>query len=142
MTETTKVDVAHIAWDEIATATAHHDEDPLYTAQEFADELRVSLRTALDLLRGGALPATKVGGQWRVTRSAIDKFLNRQRRGPEVVSIAYKNPDEDRFVVVGPTGSGKGLIAADLRKRHPHAHIEEVQVHSGAAGPMPHGVLA
>ncbi|MBN3458249.1 helix-turn-helix domain-containing protein [Mycobacterium sp. DSM 3803] len=138
MTETTKADAAYATWDEIATVTAHHDEDPLYTAQEFADELRVSLRTAMDLLRGGALPATKVGGQWRVTRSAVDKFLNRQRRGPEVVSIAYRDPSKHRFVIVGPSGSGKSQMAAELRTRYPEAQVDEVQAEAldlgGAVG--------
>lgn len=48
----------------------------LMTVEEVARYLRVTKKTIYRLLRRGKIPATKVGGQWRFEKSAIDKWLH------------------------------------------------------------------
>ncbi|SKM36327.1 DNA binding domain, excisionase family [Mycobacteroides abscessus subsp. abscessus] len=104
------------------------DGNQILTAQETADQLRLSLRTTLDLLRGGDIEGAKVGKQWRVRQAAVDAFLSKPRRWPVVVGQVSADTGENRFVILGPTGSGKTELARELRERYPHASIEEVQV--------------
>lgn len=103
------------------------DGDLILTAQETADQLRLSLRTTLDLLRAGDLEGTKVGAQWRVRQSAIYEFLGKPRSGPAVVAgHVSSDPSKNRFVIVGPAGSGETTLARELRQRYPNAWFEEV----------------
>jgi excisionase family DNA binding protein len=44
----------------------------LLTVRELAAYLRVSLRTAYQLVADGEVQATRVGGQWRISRAALD----------------------------------------------------------------------
>lgn len=48
--------------------------EPDLTLQEAADQLGVHYMTAYRYVRLGLLPATKVGGSWRVTRVELDEF--------------------------------------------------------------------
>jgi excisionase family DNA binding protein len=50
----------------------------LLTVQELAHYLRVSLKTAYQLVSGGEIPAAKVGGQWRIRRAEVDRLLAEQ----------------------------------------------------------------
>jgi excisionase family DNA binding protein len=50
-------------------------EDDFYTVQEVADKLRVSYQTVVREIRSGAMPGAKVGGQWRVSDSALRGYL-------------------------------------------------------------------
>lgn len=47
----------------------------LLTLRELAEYLRVSLRTAYQLASDGAVPAVKVGGQWRIPRAELERRL-------------------------------------------------------------------
>lgn len=115
---------------ETMTTAEIETDDPVLTAEETAEYLRVHLNTAFKLLREHVIPATKVGRQWRVNRSDLDAFLG--RRGPTVLGSVSNDPSKNYFVIVGSTGSGKSQMAAELRARYPHAQIEEVQVPVGA----------
>ncbi|SHP28967.1 DNA binding domain, excisionase family [Mycobacteroides abscessus subsp. abscessus] len=108
------------------STTTEVDTDPLFTAEETADYLRVHLNTAFKLLRENVIPATKVGRQWRVRRSDLDAFLS--RRKPTVLGEVHSDRSQNYFVIVGPSGSGKTQIAQELRARYPGVHVEEVQV--------------
>ncbi len=102
-------------------------DDRLLTAEETAEHLRVTVRTALDLLRSGAIPAAKVGGQWRVSKSALDAFLNKPR-GPLPYVVVTNAVNSDDILVIGPSGSGKGCIVKELRAAHPDRNIREIQI--------------
>ena len=52
--------------------------DQLLTAAEVADELRVSTMTVYRLIKGGELPAVRVGRNYRVRRSDLDQYLESQ----------------------------------------------------------------
>jgi len=55
-------------------------DSPYMTMNEAASFLRVSLRTVYTLTERGELPAVKVGGQWRVSRGALEDWLDASRR--------------------------------------------------------------
>jgi excisionase family DNA binding protein len=45
----------------------------LLTARQIAEYLQLSQRSIYRLLERGELPATKIGGQWRFRKAAIDE---------------------------------------------------------------------
>ncbi len=45
------------------------------TPAQVAQRLRISLPTLYRLLRAGKLAGTKVGGQWRISDTALQKYL-------------------------------------------------------------------
>lgn len=120
--------------DWMGSVFAATEGDRLLTAEETAEHLRVSLRTALDLLRSDAIPAAKVGGQWRVSKSALDAFLNKPRPVPCVIVTHAVNSDD--ILVIGPTGSGKSAIAKELRAQHPDLTVREVQIQGAQSAPL------
>lgn len=50
----------------------------LMTLEEVASYLRVTNRTIYRLLKGGSIPATKVGQQWRFDKASIDEWLGQK----------------------------------------------------------------
>lgn len=53
----------------------------ILTAQEVADYLKVSKPTVYKLARAGEIPAVRLGGTWRFSRSLLDEWLDGQMRG-------------------------------------------------------------
>jgi excisionase family DNA binding protein len=47
----------------------------VYTAEQTATVLQLSVRKVLDLLRTGELPGRHVGRQWRISESSLISFL-------------------------------------------------------------------
>lgn len=52
--------------------------EPLLTADEVADMLRVSTMTVYRLIRRGELPAVRVGRSYRVRQPDLDAYLHGQ----------------------------------------------------------------
>ena len=50
-------------------------ERPL-TVKDAAEYLQVTERTILSLLAKGALPAAKIGRQWRISRKGLDEYIS------------------------------------------------------------------
>ena len=50
----------------------------LLTINEAAEYLGVSYRTVFRLIHSGQMPASKVGGQWRLEQDAIDLYLKKK----------------------------------------------------------------
>ena len=48
------------------------------TAKEVAGYLKINERTVYTLARRGEIPATKIGKQWRFSRSAIEQMIAQQ----------------------------------------------------------------
>lgn len=46
------------------------------TVEDVADMLRINKSTVYRMAKGGRLPATRVGRQWRFRLSALEKFLD------------------------------------------------------------------
>ena len=61
----------------------------MVTAREFiepkeaAELLAVNLETIYRWLNSGKLPGTKIGGLWRIRRSAIERLINQSERTEE-----------------------------------------------------------
>ena len=51
------------------------DDIQLLTLSEAADILQVSTRTLQRMIRSRAMPALKVGGQWRVRRALLRQWV-------------------------------------------------------------------
>ena len=50
-------------------------DEKLYTIEEAARVLRVSVSTIRRMIDEGQLDATKVRGQWRIKKASVDKHL-------------------------------------------------------------------
>jgi len=89
----------------------------LITVEETAEYLRVTKKTIYRLLRRGAIPATKVGQQWRFDKAAIDEWLQQKSVGvktnilviddEEVIRLLFKETLEElgHRVITAKTGS-------------------------------------
>jgi excisionase family DNA binding protein len=62
-------------------------DDRLLTANEVADQLRVSTMTIYRLIRRGELPAVRVGRNYRVRADELDAYLRAQVVDPSTVDL-------------------------------------------------------
>lgn len=63
------------------------DMDALLTARQLQDLLQVDRITIYRMLNDGRLQGFKVGGQWRFSRQAIERWLQAQQASLEVAGI-------------------------------------------------------
>ena len=61
--------------------------EPLLTAAEVADQLRVSTMTVYRLIRRGELPAVRVGRNYRVREADLEAFLDDQVVDPATMDL-------------------------------------------------------
>jgi excisionase family DNA binding protein len=52
------------------------DEVKVLTVRELAEMLRIGRRQAYELLRDGKVKGVRIGRTWRVSREAVEEFLN------------------------------------------------------------------
>ncbi len=57
--------------------SANHKTEEIMTVSALADYLRCSPNVIYALLRRREIPAFKLGGDWRILRSEIDKWIAR-----------------------------------------------------------------
>jgi excisionase family DNA binding protein len=57
---------------------SNQDISGIFTIKEVSDYLKVTERTIYRLAAGRQLPAFKVGGSWRFSRSEIDLWIKTQ----------------------------------------------------------------
>lgn len=57
--------------------------EKVFTPEQTAELLHVATKTIKDWLRSGELPGIKVGRQWRVTESDLQKYID-LRKGQSV----------------------------------------------------------
>jgi len=55
--------------------------DDILTVKEMAQLLKLNDRTVLKMAQTGALPAAKIGGQWRFKRELVDRWLDDRMLG-------------------------------------------------------------
>jgi PTS system nitrogen regulatory IIA component len=65
----------------------------LLSPKQLAEYLQLSQRTIYRLLDRGAVPAIKVGGQWRFRKSAIDEWLDVATHRLDAASLAVLDDD-------------------------------------------------
>lgn len=52
-------------------------QERVFTIEEIAETLKVSVDTVRRMIRDGEIHAIKVRGQWRITKEALDHYLQR-----------------------------------------------------------------
>ncbi len=57
-----------------------HD-DEIMTVSEVADYLKISEVTTYKFVQEGKIPGFKIGRHWRVKRSDLAEFIEKQKRG-------------------------------------------------------------
>lgn len=62
------------------------EQPDFLTVRELADYLRVSLRTAYQLVYDGAVPSVRVASVWRIPRAELDAQLG---RSPEMREAGF-----------------------------------------------------
>ncbi|MBA7627253.1 Regulator of RpoS [subsurface metagenome] len=68
----------------------------LMTVKELARYLRVTKKTIYRLLKGGKIPATKIGRQWRFDRASIDRWLGQNLTGAKANILIVDDEDTIR----------------------------------------------
>ena len=61
-------------------ATIEYADRAVLTLDELAQSLRVSWRTAFRLVQTGAIRGLRVGQQWRIRRTELDRYLQAQEQ--------------------------------------------------------------
>ena len=56
----------------------------LYTIEEVADFLRVSIRTVRRYLKDGTIRGFKVGQNWRISDEEVSRYINEQQKSTSV----------------------------------------------------------
>lgn len=56
-------------------------EKAFYTLQEVAEYLGVSIPTVRRRIKAGQLEAHKMGGQYRISREALQKYVDETKEG-------------------------------------------------------------
>ena len=71
------------------------EQPDFLTVRELARYLRVSLRTAYQLVYDGAVPSVKVATVWRIPRAELDAQLGRtpERRSPGLAGQVGERED-------------------------------------------------
>jgi excisionase family DNA binding protein len=59
----------------------HHQVDEIMTVSEVADYLKISEVTTYKFVQEGKIPGFKIGRNWRVKRSDLAEFIEKQKRG-------------------------------------------------------------
>lgn len=77
----------------------------LLTPDQAAARLQVARTTVLDMLRAKRLVGVKVGPQWRVEPSALDRYIEAQRQCP---------PADPAPVAPPPARTGASSLAQQL----------------------------
>ena len=61
---------------EVSTSTSF---EPLLSAEEAAEHLRIHVKTVQKMARDGAIPRIRMGKYWRFRLSALDQWVSAQQ---------------------------------------------------------------
>lgn len=91
-------------------------DDVFLTTEEVLEYLQVNLRTVYRLIKGGKIPAVRVGRQWRFRKRDIDAWLDGQRTAgaAPVPAAAPARQRRPRILVVDDEASIRDLLAKTL----------------------------
>ena len=96
-------------------------DETFLTTEEVLEYLQVNLRTVYRLIKGGKIPAVRVGRQWRFRKRDIDAWLDSQRpRGSSARLATAPSPQlpprtsRPRVLVVDDEASIRDLLAKTL----------------------------
>ena len=60
------------------------NNDEIMTVTEVAQYLKISEMTTYKFVQEGKIPAFKIGRHWRVKRSDLSEFIEKQKRGERI----------------------------------------------------------
>lgn len=63
------------------------------TIEEVSDHLKVSKETIYKLAKGGKIPCSKIGNQWRFNQQLVDEWLVKQTVSASSPEILTTGPD-------------------------------------------------
>ena len=97
-------------------------DESFLTTEEVLDYLQVNLRTVYRLIKGGKIPAVRVGRQWRFRKSDIDAWLESQQAGaippvadsPPIRRASRPTSAKPRVLVVDDEASIRDLLSKTL----------------------------
>lgn len=90
-------------------------DEVFLTTEEVLEYLQVNLRTVYRLIKGGKIPAVRVGRQWRFRKRDIDAWLDSQRTaGTAPPAAAPARQTRPRILVVDDEASIRDLLAKTL----------------------------
>jgi excisionase family DNA binding protein len=91
-------------------------DEVFLTTEEVLEYLQVNLRTVYRLIKGGKIPAVRVGRQWRFRKRDIDAWLDSQRTtgGAAPPPVAPARQRRPRILVVDDEASIRDLLAKTL----------------------------
>lgn len=87
--------------------------DDILTIPEVAELLRIAEKTVYTLAQKGKLPAFKVGGQWRFSRSSIESWIEERTRSGQQTGASTGSA---RAPESGPSASGASKVKARRRR--------------------------
>ncbi|WP_243109340.1 helix-turn-helix domain-containing protein [Anaerophilus nitritogenes] len=58
-----------------------HQEDEIMTVSEVAEYLKISEVTTYKCVQEGKIPGFKIGRHWRIKRSDLVEFIEKQKQG-------------------------------------------------------------
>jgi len=70
--------------------------EKLFTAFEVAERLRLHVETVYRLIHNGALPALKVGRQWRFAEADLQRWMCDRRKEQPTESMRYQKDGLER----------------------------------------------
>ncbi len=99
--------------------------DEILTVKEMAQFLKMNERTVLKMAQTGAIPAAKIGGQWRFKRGLVDRWLDDKMcaramepaRGMETsagAAMSLAEMFDERLVALDIAGSTKRDVLNQL----------------------------
>lgn len=62
----------------------YKQEDEIMTVSEVANYLKISEVTTYKFVQEGKIPGFKVGRHWRVKRSDLNEFIEKQKNGERI----------------------------------------------------------
>ncbi|WP_459893556.1 substrate-binding domain-containing protein, partial [Desulfothermus okinawensis] len=102
----------------------------LFTTKEVANYLKINEKKVYQLVKEGAIPATRVAGKWLFPKEMIDQWLKRSVKTKQDIYIAGSNDPflsylisiftkkyfPDILIFYASIGSAKGLISLSSNK--------------------------
>lgn len=104
----------------------------LLTLKQLADYLQVNERTVLKLASEGAIPAARVGSQWRFRKALIDAWIDDQAIGLRAAVPVL--PPEGRFRTMTFSDLCRAELVRDLEAGNAFAVVTELAELAGARG--------
>lgn len=110
--------------------------DSILTLKEMAQLLKMNERTVLKMAQTGAIPAAKIGSQWRFKRELVDHWLDDRMLGKAERATRLAAPDttvltplpdmlDERLVKLDLEGSNKEEVLAQLVQLLVESHYLE-----------------